>query len=136
MLLSLSSNTLVYYWYVVCVLPSHLCWTPDMWTHQPRSHRISPTSFCGACLNFYREKEFSLAFPWSTVKSNFVFPRTNRSPLVGHDTILTLQNHSVVVSLSFFELISVLWRRMCECFVVLWYRQLPLRAILGLFCFL
>ena len=33
------------------------------------SHRISrPPSFCGACLNFSREKEFSHSFPSSTVK--------------------------------------------------------------------
>ena len=39
-----------------------------------RSHRIShPPSFCGACLNFSREKEFSHSFPSSTVKSNFVY---------------------------------------------------------------
>ena len=35
-----------------------------------RSHRIShPPSFCGACLNFSREKDS--AIPSSTVKSNF-----------------------------------------------------------------
>ena len=38
------------------------------------SHRIScPPSFCGACLNFSREKDFSRSFPSSTVKSNFVY---------------------------------------------------------------
>ena len=37
-----------------------------------RSHRIShPPSFCGACLNFSREKDS--AVPSSTVKSNFVY---------------------------------------------------------------
>ena len=37
-----------------------------------RSHRIShPPSFCGACLDFYREKDS--AIPSSTVKSNFVY---------------------------------------------------------------
>ena len=52
----------------VCVLSSHLFWTSDMWTHQPRSHRISPPSFCGACLNFSREKDSAVPFPrrpWS-----------------------------------------------------------------------
>ena len=35
----------------LCVLSSHLFWTSNLWTHQPGSHRISPPSFCGACLN-------------------------------------------------------------------------------------
>ena len=39
-----------------------------------RSHRISlPSSFCGACLNFSREKDSAFTFPLSTVKSNFVY---------------------------------------------------------------
>ena len=49
-----------------------------------RSHRISPPSFCDVCLTFYREKDSAVPFS-STVKSNFVYPRINRSPLVGHD---------------------------------------------------
>ena len=50
-----------------------------------RSHRIShPPSFYGACLYFSRDKRFSHFFPSSTVKSNFVYQRFNRSPLVGH----------------------------------------------------
>ena len=28
-----------------------------------RSHRISPPSFCGACLNFYRENDAAVLFP-------------------------------------------------------------------------
>ena len=28
-----------------------------------RSHRISPPSFCSACLNFYREKDPAVPFP-------------------------------------------------------------------------
>ena len=28
-----------------------------------RSHRISPPFFCGACLNFYREKDSAVPFP-------------------------------------------------------------------------
>ena len=57
----------------VCVLSSHLfClfWTLDLWTNQPwwghtggRSRRISPPSFCGTCLNFYREKDSTIYFP-------------------------------------------------------------------------
>ena len=51
--------------------------------HTGKSHRISPPSFCGACLNYYREKDsFSPPFPSSTVKSNFVHPRNNRSRLL------------------------------------------------------
>ena len=49
------------------------------------SHRISPPSFCGACLNFSREKGSAIPLPPSTVKSNFVYSRTDCSPLVGHD---------------------------------------------------
>ena len=77
-----------------------------MWTQQQGSHRrkatqefayiyiclcifvfslFSPTPFCGACLDFLSRKGFSRPFPSSTVKSNLVYPRHNRSPLVGHD---------------------------------------------------
>ena len=45
----------------------------DVPADQPGSHRISPSYFCGACLNFSRElKGFGYSFPSSTVKSNFV----------------------------------------------------------------
>ena len=27
------------------------------------SHRVSPSSLCGACLIFYREKDFAVPFP-------------------------------------------------------------------------
>ena len=53
----------------VCVLSSHLFWTSGLWTYQPgshrggRPHRISPPSFCGACLNFSREKDSAVPFP-------------------------------------------------------------------------
>ena len=46
-----------------------------------------PPSFCGACLHFSSREKFSRSFPSSTVKSNFVYPRHNRSPLVGHDYV-------------------------------------------------
>ena len=59
--------------------------------HQPGSHMISLPSFCGACLNFLSREGFSRPFPSLTVKSNFEHPRTNRSPLVGHDV---KKNHS------------------------------------------
>ena len=55
-----------------------------------RPHRNSP-SFCGARLNFLSRGGFSRPFPSSAVKSNFVYPRNNRSPLVGHDV---RENHS------------------------------------------
>ena len=54
---------------VGCGLSSHLFWKSDLWTHQPRGHtggssrRISPPSFCGACLNFFREKDPAVPFP-------------------------------------------------------------------------
>ena len=57
----------------MCVLSSHLFWTSGWWTYQPESHRVSPPSFCEACLNFYREKDSTLPFPrrpwqpWSRV---------------------------------------------------------------------
>ena len=63
----------------VCVLSSHFFWTSGLWRYQPgshrrkvtqeeghtggRSHRISPPSFCGACLDFYREKDSAIPFP-------------------------------------------------------------------------
>ena len=39
-----------------------------LWTHQPGSHRRKvaqdfSTSFCGACLNFSREKDSDVTFP-------------------------------------------------------------------------
>ena len=45
----------------VCALSSHVLWTSGLWRTSRghtggRSHRISPPSFCGARLNFYREK--------------------------------------------------------------------------------
>ena len=51
--------------YIVCVcfLPIH-SGHQVRWTHQPGSHRIShPPSFCGACLNFSREKDSAIPFP-------------------------------------------------------------------------
>ena len=55
------SNNYPYGMYVVCVcvIMSHNLF----WTHQPESHRISPPSFCGACLKFYREKDSAVPFP-------------------------------------------------------------------------
>ena len=45
----------------VCFLPIH---SGHQWTYQPGSHRIShPPSFCGACLNFSREKDSAIPFP-------------------------------------------------------------------------
>ena len=55
-----------------------------------RSHRRKVTqdfsTFFLRCLPSFLSREgFSRPFPSSTVKSNFVYPRINRSPLVGHD---------------------------------------------------
>ena len=52
----------------VCVFVCFLCFLPihsgRQWTYQPGSHRIShPPSFCGACLNFSREKDSAIPFP-------------------------------------------------------------------------
>ena len=69
----------------VCVFSSHPLWTsssldvPAGVTQEEghtggRSHRIfNPPSFCGACLDFCREKDSAIPFPSSTVKSNFVY---------------------------------------------------------------
>ena len=53
----------------VCFLPIH-SGHQVRWTYQPgshtggRSHRIfHPPSFCGACLNFSREKDSVIPFP-------------------------------------------------------------------------
>ena len=48
---------------------------------------FSPPSFCGACLNFSREKDSPVPFPRRNVKSNFVCYQINRSPPVGHKFI-------------------------------------------------
>ena len=43
----------------VCVLSFH-----SFWTYQPGSHRkivAQDFSFCGACLNFYREKDSAVS---------------------------------------------------------------------------
>ena len=51
-----------------------------------RSHRISPPSFCDACLNFSREKDSAFHFPRRPLsRLFFVYPRINRSPHVRHD---------------------------------------------------
>ena len=52
----------------VCFLPIH-SGHQVRWTYQPgsrrrKSHRIfHPPSFCGACLNFSREKDSAIPFP-------------------------------------------------------------------------
>ena len=50
-----------------------------------RSHRISPPPFCGACLNFSREKDSAVPFPRrprSRILCSKVLISPNRSPLV------------------------------------------------------
>ena len=54
----------------VCVFSSHSIWTSSFFGRTSRghtggrSHRIShPPSFCGACLNFSRDKDSALPFP-------------------------------------------------------------------------
>ena len=47
----------------VCFLPIHFG-HQVRWTYQPGSHRIfNPPSFCGACLDFCREKDSAIPFP-------------------------------------------------------------------------
>ena len=50
-----------------------------------RSHRIShPPSFCGACLNFPREKDSAIPFPRRPSSRILCTNDLNRSPPVGH----------------------------------------------------
>ena len=50
-----------------------------------RSHRIShPPSFCGACLNFSREKDSAIPFPHRPRSRILCTNDFNRSPPVGH----------------------------------------------------
>ena len=72
----------------LCVLSSHWFWTPDLWTHQLGSHRRKFTQDLSTsllrCLPYFLSREgFRHLFPSSTLKSNFVYPRIVRSPLVG-----------------------------------------------------
>ena len=66
-------------YYCVCVFPSHSFWTSSSLDVPAghtggRPHRISrPPSFCGAYLDFSREKNSAIPFPSATVKSNFVY---------------------------------------------------------------
>ena len=59
------------------------------WTYQPGSHRrkvtqdFSSTFFLRCVPSFFSREGFSHSFPSSTVKSNFVYSRFNRSPPVG-----------------------------------------------------
>ena len=50
----------------VCFLPIH-SGHQVRWTYQPGSHRrkviFNPPSFCGACLDFCREKDSAIPFP-------------------------------------------------------------------------
>ena len=79
----------------VCVLSFHLFWTSGLWTHQRGSHRRKVTQDFSTFLlrglpQFLPGEGFSRPFPSSTVKSNFAFPRINRSPLVGNGMIFLL----------------------------------------------
>ena len=75
----------------VCVLLSHLFWTSDVWTHQPRSHRRKVTqdfsTFLQRSLPQFLSGEMiktSLSLVDREVDF-FVYPQTNRSPIIdGH----------------------------------------------------
>ena len=62
------------------VLSSHLFWTSDVRTRTSRGHTggrsqmISPPSLCGACLNFYREKDSATPFPLVDREVEFCVP--------------------------------------------------------------
>ena len=67
----------------VLLLSFHLFRMSDyLWAHQLESHRTSPPSSYGVCLNLSHQKDSAVPFPSSTVKSNFVYPRNNRSPCI------------------------------------------------------
>ena len=59
----------------------------DMWTHHPGSHRRKATqpAFCSPCLTFLSREGIQPFLSLVDRKSNFVYPRHNRFPLVGHD---------------------------------------------------
>ena len=73
----------------VCFLPIH-SGHQVRWTYQAGSHRrkvtqdFSSTFLLRRVPSFFSREGFSHSFPSSTVKSNFVYQRFNRSPLVGH----------------------------------------------------
>ena len=53
---------------------------------QEEGHTQDFPTFLSRCLPYFFSREgFSHPFPSSTVKSNILFLRNNRSPLVGHD---------------------------------------------------
>ena len=59
------------------------------WTYQPGSHRRKVTqdfssTFLRCVPSFFSREGFSPSFASSTVKSNFVYERFNRSTPVGH----------------------------------------------------
>ena len=84
--------TSMFYNMFMCVLSSHLLWTSDLWTHQPGSHRRKVTQEEGhtgflhlpsaVLASIFIARRIQHPFPSSTVKTNFVYPRNNRSPLV------------------------------------------------------
>ena len=79
----------------MCVLSSHLFWTSGLWKYQPGSHRRKVTQEEGhagflihllsaVLSSIFREKDSAVPFPRRPCKSNFVYTRINRSPLVRH----------------------------------------------------
>ena len=76
-----------------------------------RSHRIShPPSFCGACLNFSREKDSAISIPRRPLSRILCTnDLINRSPLVGHFFSFFLRKKK---RLSGFELASQRVRRL------------------------
>ena len=68
----------------VCFLPIY-SGRQVRWMYQPGSHRRKVTQdFSSTFLLRCMREGFSRSFPSSTVKSNLVYYRFNRSPLVGH----------------------------------------------------
>ena len=77
----------------MCVFSSHLFWTSGLWTYDVPARATQAegitqdfsSTFLLRCLpSFFSREGFSHSFSSSTVKSNIVYERFNRSPLVGH----------------------------------------------------
>ena len=104
-MISSSTTTPFYVWYMFqccCVvipfiLDGRLVDAPAGVTQEEGRTVFIHLPSAGLTLIFIAREEFGLPFPSSTVKSNFVYPRFNRSPLVGHDFFFFFSEESQFV---------------------------------------
>ena len=76
---------------VCVVIPFILDAPAGVGSHRRKVTQDFSSTFLLRCLPSFLSREgFSRPFPSSAVKSNFVYPRINRSPLVGHFLFLFL----------------------------------------------